>query len=58
MVVLDLEENVGKTNIGLTDKIPEGVRLHRGASLSPHLFAMIMDVLACGINYLSSYVPC
>ena len=30
-----------------------GVRLHQGSSLSPYLFAMIMDVLAHGIKDLS-----
>ena len=29
---------------------PVGVGLHKGSSLSPYLFAMIMDVLACGIK--------
>ena len=29
---------------------PVGVGLHQGSSLSPYLFAMIMDVLACGIK--------
>ena len=27
-----------------------GVGLHQGSSLSPYLFAMIMDMLACGIK--------
>ena len=35
--------------------IPVGVGLHQGSSLSPHLFAMIMDVLARGIKDLSSW---
>ena len=35
-----------KSSVGLTDKIPVGVWLHQGSSLSPYLFAMIMDVLA------------
>ena len=32
-----------------------GVGLHRGSSLSPYLFAMIMDVLAHGIKDLSPW---
>ena len=32
-----------------------GVGLHQGSSLSPYLFAMIMDVLACGIKDLSPW---
>ena len=39
-----------KSSVGLTDKIPVGVGLHQGSSLSPYLFAMIMDVLAHGIK--------
>ncbi len=35
-----------KSSVGLTDMIPVGVGLHQGSSLSPYLFAMIMDVLA------------
>ena len=35
--------------------IPLGVGLHQGSSLSPYLFAMIMDVLACGINDISPW---
>ena len=34
---------------------PVGVGLHQGSSLSPYLFAMIMDVLACGIKYLAPW---
>ena len=37
-----------KSSIGLTDMIPVGIGLHQGSSLSPYLFAMIMDVLAAG----------
>ena len=42
-----------KSSLGVTDKIPVGVRLHQGSSLRPYLFAMIMDVSACGIKDLS-----
>ena len=44
-------------SVGLTDKIPVGggVGLHQGSSLSPYLFAMIMDVLAHGIKDLYLY---
>ena len=39
--------------------LPLGVGLHQGSSLSPHLFAMIMDVLALGINDISPwYIIC
>ena len=41
-----------KSRVGITDMIPVGVGLHQGSSLSPYLFAMIMDVLACGIKDL------
>ena len=44
-----------KSSVGLTDMIPMGVGLHQGSSLSPYLFAMIMDVLACGIRDLSPW---
>ena len=44
-----------KSSVGLTDKIPVGVGLHQGSSLSPYLFAMIMDVLAHGIKDLSPW---
>ena len=33
-----------KSSVVLTDKIPVSVGLHQGSSLSPYLFAMIMDV--------------
>ena len=32
-----------------------GIGLHQGSSLSPYLFAMIMDVFACGIKDLSTW---
>ena len=35
-----------KSSVGITDTIPMCVVLHRGSSLSPYHFAMIMDVLA------------
>ena len=44
-----------KSSVGLTDKIPVGVGLHQGSSLSPYLFAMIMDVLAHGIKDISPW---
>ena len=44
-----------KSSVVLTDKIPVSVGLHQGSSLSPYLFAMIMDVLACGIRDLSPW---
>ena len=44
-----------KTSVGLPDKIPVGVGLHQGSSMSPYLFAMIMDVLAWGIKDLSPW---
>ena len=37
---------------GITDMIPVGVWLHQVSSLSPYLFARIMDVLAHGIKDL------
>ena len=33
-----------KSSVGLMDKIPVGVGLHQGSSLSPSLFVMIMDM--------------
>ena len=42
-----------KSSVGLTDTIPLSVGLHQGSFLSPYLFVMIMDVLACGIKDLS-----
>ena len=44
-----------KSSVGLTDMIPVGVGLHQGSSLSPYLFAMIMDVLARGIKNISPW---
>ena len=44
-----------KSSIGLTDMIPVAVGLHQGSSLSPYLFAMIMDALACGIKDISPW---
>ena len=47
MIVQDMYEGARtrvKSSVGLTDKIPVGVGLHQGSSLSPYLFAMIMDV--------------
>ena len=35
--------------------IPVGVGLHQGSSLSPYLFAMIMDVFARGIKDISPW---
>ena len=32
-----------------------GIGLYQGSSLSPYLFAMIMDVSACGIKDLSTW---
>ena len=57
MIVQDMCEGVRtriKSSVGFTDKIPVGVGLHQGSSLSPYIFAMIMDVLAHGIKDLSS----
>ena len=48
-------ENRVKSSVGLTDMIPVGVGLHQGSSLSPYLFAMIMDVLARGIKDISPW---
>ena len=42
-----------KSSVRITDMIPVGVGLHKGSSLRPYLFTMIMDVLARGIKYLS-----
>ena len=46
-------ENPGKKQCMINGKIPVGVWglwLHQGSSLSPYLFAVIMDVLARGIK--------
>ena len=56
MIVQDMYEGLRtriQSSVGLTDKIPVGVGLHQGSSLSPYLFAMIMYVLAHGIKDLS-----
>ena len=58
MIVQDMYEGARtrvKSSVGLTDKIPVGVWLHQGSSLSPYLFAMIMDVMAHGIKDLSPW---
>ena len=58
MIVQDMYEGERtrvKSSLGITDMIPVGVGLHQGSSLSPYLFAMIMDVLAHGINDLSPW---
>ena len=44
-----------KSNVGITDIILVGAGLHQRSSLSPYLFAMIMDVLARGIKDLSPW---
>ena len=49
MIVQDMYEGARtrvKSSVGLTDMIPVGLWLHQGSSLSPYIFAMIMDVLA------------
>ena len=43
-----------KSSVGIMDNIPVAVGLHQGSSLSPYLFAMIMDVMAHGIKDLLS----
>ena len=58
MIVQDMYEGARtrvKTRVGLTGMIPVGVGLHQGSSLSPYLFAMIMDVLARGIKDISPW---
>ena len=58
MIVQDMYEGARtrlKSSVGLTDMIPVGVGLHQGSSLSPYLFAMIMDVLARGIKDISPW---
>ena len=58
MIVQDMYEGARtrvKSSVGITDIIPVGVGLHQGSSLSPYLFAMIMDVLARGIKDLSPW---
>ena len=58
MIVQDMYEGARtriKSSVGLTDKLPVGVGLHQGSSLSPYLFAMIFDVLAHGIKDISPW---
>ena len=58
MIVQDMYEGARtrvKSSVGITDIIPVGVGLHQGSSLSPYLFAMIMDVSARGIKDLSPW---
>ena len=58
MIVQDMYEGARtrvKSSVGLADMIPVGVGLHQGSSLSPYLFAMIMDVLARGIKDISPW---
>ena len=58
MIVQDIYEGAKtrvKSSVGLTDMIPVGVELHQGSSLSPYVFAMIMDVLARGIKDISPW---
>ena len=44
-----------KSSGGLTDNIPVGVGLRQGSSPCRYLFAMIIDVLACGIKDMSPW---
>ena len=58
MIVQDTYEGARTritSSVGITDMIPVGVGLHQGSSLSPYLFAMIMDVLAHRIKDLSPW---
>ena len=58
VIVQDMYEGARtlvKSSVGITNIIPVGVRLHQGSSLSPYLFAMLMDVLARGIKDLSPW---
>ena len=48
-------EGVITRSVGLKDNIPVDVGLHQVSSLNPYLFAMIMDVLACGIKDISPW---
>ena len=43
------------SSAGLTGKIPVGVGLHQGSSLSPYLFDLIMDVVARNIKEQSPW---
>ena len=47
-----------KTSIGLTGHITVRVGLHRGSSLSPYLFDMILDVMGRGIKEQPPGVCC
>ena len=47
-----------KSSVGLTDKIPVSVWLHKRSSLIPYLFPIVMDVSACGIKDGSSVKSC
>ena len=61
MIVQDMYEGARtrvKSSVGITDMIPVGVGLHQGYSLSPYLFAMIMDVLAHGACYMLMTLYC
>ena len=56
MIVQDMYEGARtrvKSSVGIMDMIPVGLGLHQGSSLSPYLFAIIMEVLAGGITDLS-----
>ena len=58
MIVPDMYEGARtriKSNLGITDMIPVAVGLHQGPSLSPYIFAMIMDVLTRGRKDLSPW---
>ena len=58
IIVQDMYEGARtrvKSSVGLTDMIPVAVGLPQGSSLSPYLFAMIMDVLARGIKDISPW---
>ena len=45
-------------SVGLTDMIPVGVGLHQRSSLSPYLFAMIMDVLVLECTCIATDNAC
>ena len=58
MIVQDMYEwarALVKSSVGITDMIPVGVGRHQWSSLSPNIFAMLMDVLARGIKDLSPW---
>ena len=50
MIMYEGARTLVKSSVGLTDMIPVSVGLHQGSSLSPYLFAMIIDELARGIK--------